>query len=383
MNSTLTQKTETKKKSVKKETIFKLGELFCGPGGIALGAISSKVVSKNSIWSIQHTWANDYSEDTCLTYKRNICPDNIESVICLDVRKLKIKSLPPIDAFAYGFPCNDFSLVGKQKGFEGTFGPLYTYGVEVINYFKPKFFVAENVGGITSANDGKAFYKILDDFKTAGNGYKLTAHLYKSEEYGVPQTRHRIIIVGIDKKLKKEFKVPSPNTKDNPVSVRTAIENPVIEKDAFNNEITSQSDIVVERLKYIRPGENAWTAKLPDHLKLNVKGAKMSQIYRRLHPDKPSYTITGSGGGGTHGYHWSENRALTNRERARLQTFPDNFIFEGSKEDVRKQIGMAVPPTLSRVIFTSILQTFAEIPYPYVSASITDDYEQGYLFKGE
>ena len=383
MNATLTKKTKTKKTSVKKEIVFKLGELFCGPGGIALGAISSKVVSKNSIWSIQHTWANDYSEDTCLTYKRNICPDNIESVICLDVRKLKIKSLPPIDAFAYGFPCNDFSLVGKQKGFEGTFGPLYTYGVEVINYFKPKFFVAENVGGITSANDGKAFEKILDDLKTAGNGYKLTVHLYKSEEYGVPQTRHRIIIVGIDKKLNKEFKVPSPNTKDNPVSARTAIENPVIEKDAFNNEVTSQSDIVVERLKYIKPGENAWTAKLPDNLKLNVKGAKMSQIYRRLHPDNPSYTITGSGGGGTHGYHWSENRALTNRERARLQTFPDNFIFEGSKEDVRKQIGMAVPPTLSRVIFTSILQTFAEIPYPYVSASIADNYKQGYLFKGE
>lgn len=383
MNATLTKKTKTKKTSVKKEIVFKLGELFCGPGGIALGAISSKVVSKNSIWSIQHTWANDYSEDTCLTYKRNICPDNIESVICLDVRKLKIKSLPPIDAFAYGFPCNDFSLVGKQKGFEGTFGPLYTYGIDVLNYFKPKFFVAENVGGITSANDGKAFEKILDDLKTAGNGYKLTVHLYKSEEYGVPQTRHRIIIVGIDKKLNKEFKVPSPNTKDNPVSARTAIENPVIEKDAFNNEITSQSDIVVERLKYIKPGENAWTAKLPDNLKLNVKGAKMSQIYRRLHPDNPSYTITGSGGGGTHGYHWSENRALTNRERARLQTFPDNFIFEGSKEDVRKQIGMAVPPTLSRVIFTSILQTFAEIPYPYVSASIADNYKQGYLFKGE
>jgi len=383
MNATLTKKTKTKKTSVKKEIVFKLGELFCGPGGIALGAISSKVVSKNSIWSIQHTWANDYSEDTCLTYKRNICPDNIESVICLDVRKLKIKSLPPIDAFAYGFPCNDFSLVGKQKGFEGTFGPLYTYGIDVLNYFKPKFFVAENVGGITSANDGKAFEKILDDLKTAGNGYKLTVHLYKSEEYGVPQTRHRIIIVGIDKKLNKEFKVPSPNTKDNPVSARTAIENPVIEKDAFNNEVTSQSDIVVERLKYIKPGENAWTAKLPDNLKLNVKGAKMSQIYRRLHPDNPSYTITGSGGGGTHGYHWSENRALTNRERARLQTFPDNFIFEGSKEDVRKQIGMAVPPTLSRVIFTSILQTFAEIPYPYVSASIADNYKQGYLFKGE
>ena len=76
--------------------------------------------------------------------------------------------------------------------------------------------------------------------------------------------------------------------------------------------------------------ENAWTAKLPDHLKLNVKGATISQIYKRLDPNKPAYTVTGSGGGGTHVYHWKEPRALTNRERARLQTFPDDFKFHGS-----------------------------------------------------
>ena len=91
------------------------------------------------------------------------------------------------------------------------------------------------------------------------------------------------------------------------------------------------------------PGENAWNSSLPKHLQLNVKGAKLSQIYRRLYPDRPAYTITGSGGGGTHGYHWSEPRALTNRERARLQTFPDDFVFKGGRGSVRKQIGMAVP----------------------------------------
>ena len=89
----------------------------------------------------------------------------------------------------------------------------------------------------------------------------------------------------------------------------------------------------------------------------------MSMIYKRLDPEKPSYTITGSGGGGTHVYHWKENRALTNRERARLQTFPDNFIFEGSKESVRKQIGMAVPVKGAKIIFDSILKTFAGIDY--------------------
>lgn len=104
-------------------------------------------------------------------------------------------------------------------------------------------------------------------------------------------------------------------------------------------------------------------------LKLNVKGARISQIYKRLDPDKPAYTVTGSGGGGTHMYHWKEPRALTNRERARLQTFPDDFVFCGSKESVRKQIGMAVPCKGVQVIFEAILKSFAGISYPSTEAS--------------
>jgi DNA (cytosine-5)-methyltransferase 1 len=122
---------------------------------------------------------------------------------------------------------------------------------------------------------------------------------------------------------------------------------------------------VVERLKLIEPGQNAWTANLPPELKLNVNGAKISQIYKRLDPAKPSYTITGSGGGGTHVYHWSENRALTNRERARLQTFPDTFVFHGSKESVRRQIGMAVPPDGAKIIFDAVLNLLNGIPYEH------------------
>lgn len=102
---------------------------------------------------------------------------------------------------------------------------------------------------------------------------------------------------------------------------------------------------------------------------MNVRGAKISQIYKRLDPTKPAYTVTGSGGGGTHIYHYKENRALTNRERARLQTFPDNFVFEGSKESIRKQIGMAVPAKGAQVIFEAILNTFAGIEYDSMPAS--------------
>jgi DNA (cytosine-5)-methyltransferase 1 len=350
----------------KRKIIFRLGELFCGPGGLAFGAIRSKVSNKDSDYLIKHEWANDFDKDSCATYIRNICPESPNSVICQDVRQLSIENLSPIDAFAYGFPCNDFSIVGEQRGINGSYGPLYTFGLKVLDHFKPKFFVAENVGGITSANEGKAFKKILYDLSIAGNGYELTTNLYKFEDYGIPQSRHRMIIVGIEKRLKKKFAVPAPTSIGSHISARQAIEIPPIPSDAGNNELTKQSQIVIERLLKTKPGENAWTAELPDNLKLNVRNTRLSHIYKRLHPDKPSYTITGSGGGGTHGYHWDEPRALTNRERARLQTFPDDFIFEGSKESVRKQIGMAVPPKMVEIIFSDILKTIAGVFYKSV-----------------
>ena len=140
----------------------------------------------------------------------------------------------------------------------------------------------------------------------------------------------------------------------------------------MNNELTKQSDMVVKRLNYIKPGENAFTANIPEEYQLKVKGAKISQIYKRLDPEKPAYTVTGSGGGGTHIYHWSEPRALTNRERARLQTFPDDYEFKGSKESVRRQIGMAVPCQGARIIFEAVLKTFAGIEYPYMEANIEE-----------
>ena len=347
-------------------TVFRFGELFCGPGGLALGAIQAKVVKKGKTYSVQHTFASDIDSTACETYVHNICNGHKNNVLCQDVRKLDINELPDIDALAFGFPCNDFSIVGEQKGIKGKYGPLYIYGKKVLDAKKPKWFIAENVGGIRNDDDGKTFAKILDDLRNAGPGYELTPHFYKFEEYGVPQRRHRIIIVGIDVRENLKFEVPEPTTQDHPVSAINAIEIPPIPRGAPNNEFTKQSKTVIERLQHIPEGQNAWYQGIPEHLRLNVKGAFLSQIYKRLKRDEPAYTITGSGGGGTHVYHWSEDRALTNRERARLQTFPDDFIFLGSKEQVRKQIGMAVPPKVAEVIIRAILQTFAGIEYKTV-----------------
>lgn len=354
-----------------------LGELFCGPGGVAKGAEQARVDRRRTKPIVRHRWAVDYHPDTCSTFRKNILDGSDSSVLTCDVRELDVaRDLLPlgdIDIFAYGFPCNDFSLVGEHKGMSGTFGPLYSYGLPVLEAFRPKAFVAENVGGIQSANEGKAFTKILEDLE--GCGYELTPHLYRFERYGVPQTRHRVIVVGIRNDLDVKFEVPAETHKTEFLSCRAAIESPPIGAEAANQEFTKQSDSVISRLKNIKPGQNAWTADLPEDLRLNVKGAKLSQIYKRLDPDQPAYTITGSGGGGTHVYHWKEPRALTNRERARLQTFPDDFEFVGSKESVRRQIGMAVPPLGAKVIFEALIKTLEKKPYDHIEANLMDKFK--------
>ena len=331
---------------------WELGELFAGAGGTALGASMAEYGDTR----FRHAWATDNNRDACKTFRLNIDIDK-DSVICKDVEDLDFNQLAPIDGLIFGFPCNDFSVVGEKRGIRGRFGGLYRYGVAALRHFEPKFFVAENVSGLTSVNKSADFKMILSELE--GAGYRVTPKLYKFEEYGVPQKRHRMIIVGFRNDLDVEFVPPEP-TCDNPPTVADALAG--LLEGAPNNDRTAQHPRVVERLKHIKPGENAFTADLPEHLRLNMRsGVMISQIYRRLVPDQPSYTITGSGGGGTHMYHWEENRALTNRERARLQTFGDEFLFVGSKESVRKQIGMAVPPKGVAAIFESVLKSLAGI----------------------
>ena len=176
---------------------------------------------------------------------------------------------------------------------DGVDVPLYSYGVKVLKLYKPQWFLAENVGGLRNANDGKAFTKILDEMRAAG--YKLYPNLYNFETYGIPQARHRIIIVGIRDDIDVEFKIPSNAPyADVDNTCKTAIEVPPIASDTPNNDLTKQSATVVERLGYIKPGQNAFTAELPEHLKLNVSGAKISQIYKRLDPTKTCLLYTSS-----------------------------------------------------------------------------------------
>jgi DNA (cytosine-5)-methyltransferase 1 len=185
-------------------------------------------------------------------------------------------------------------------------------------------------------------------------------------DLGVPQNRERLIIVG----LRSDLGVAPPPIplpfKDRHRTVKEALENSKRPLDGLaNHEVGLDSAQVVERLKLIPPGRN-YTV-IPEGHRLAVKGL-ISHVYKRLDPDKPSYTIIAAGGGGTHGYHYLEPRRLSNRERARLQSFPDWFVFSGPNGSdpssqypaVRRQIGNAVPPEAAKVIVRSVSEALVK-----------------------
>ena len=326
-----------------------LGELFCGAGGMTLGAAQAG----RDGWEFEHRWVTDGDRDACETISQIVPAGRVR---CADVTELDFSRLPPVDGLAFGFPCNDFSQVGKRQGVAGEHGGLYRWCVRGLEALEPRFFVAENVSGMGNTGGGSDFAKILNALETAGPGYEVSVGLYRFEQFGVPQKRWRYILVGWRRNLGVRFEHPPPTGER--MTAGEALAG--LPEDAANNERTRHSPLVVERLKHIRPGENIFQAALPEHLRFRMRsGATVSQLYRRLKADEPAYTVLGAGGGGTQMFHWDEPRGLTNRERARLQTFPDWFRFTGGRASVRRQIGNALPPVGAKAVFEAVLDAIA------------------------
>ena len=341
---------------------LKIAELFCGAGGFAEGAKKA---------GFKHIWGVDIHKDSCETFKNNQkCEAFHEKIEDFSkpkrLEKVK-KDFGKINGLLFGFPCNDFSLVGKKEKMEGKFGGLYRYACKVLNFFEPEFFVAENVTSLSKKlkfnsseqvlvknvfdkeklqnQNYQNFKKIMGDLANCSkHGYRIYADNYKFEEYGIPQTRHRIILVGFRedyfRKNKINFEKPEKN-KGPKKTCKEALDE--IPDGMEHTEKTKHDERVIRRLKKTAEGKNVWDLGDDKDGLPGVKKARMSHIYKRLDSSKPAYTVTGSGGGGTHVYHYKENRALTNRERATLQTFPFTYNFVGGKESIRRQIGMAVP----------------------------------------
>lgn len=319
--------------------MYKIISIFTGAGGLDIG-FHGNFKYLNSFYpalNFQTEVALDVNEDACNTlefnkkYFKNTKVYN-ENIIKFDYKKIPNNNY---DVLLGGFPCVTFSVVGKQTGIkDNTNGQLYESYARYVEYFKPKVFLAENVKGIISANKGKAIKVIKKRFEDTG--YKLKIFLVNFADFGVPQLRERVLFIGVRKDINTDFIPPEFTHKNSHITVLEAFKG--INTSCVNHVFFKQSQSTIEKLKAIPEGGNF--KDLPKHLA--VKGL-MSNIYRKLDRNKPAYTVIASGGGGTWTYHYEEPRAITNRERARLQSFPDDFIFKGSNTEIRRQIGNAVP----------------------------------------
>lgn len=335
----------SKKTSPNKPTIV---SIFSGCGGLDYGFHEE---------GYQTVWANDFSEWASLSYKENFG----DVIHCADITKINPftdKTIPECDIVLGGFPCQDFSIIWKQPGLNGKRGGLYRHFLEFVSAKRPKAFVAENVKGLLTANKHKAIETIIKDFESIAPGYIVKPHLYNFAEYGVPQFRERVLIVGIRCDTGFDFKHPKPThgpqAKKPYVTAGEALKG--VEKAQFNNEKINCLDKTRRMLELIPEGGNF--TDIPKDSPLYVKGM-ISHVYRRIKLDEPAKTIIAAGGGGTWGYHYPEPRPLTNRERARLQSFPDTFRFIGNITEVRRQIGNAVPPQGVRAIAKRLKPLFS------------------------
>ncbi len=323
---------------------FKIFSTFTGAGGLDIGFHGDFDFLGRYFPKLPFTteYALEYNKDAITSLEKNkkyfkntkLIHKDITENIEKELLKYKPKEY---DIFLGGFPCVTFSVVGKQEGLKNDKdGQLYESFAKYVERLQPKVFIAENVKGILSANKGEAVKIIKKRFEL--DGYKLKIFLVNFADFGVPQLRERVLFIGIRNDIKTEFIPPEFTRKNNHISSKQAFK--YIPKNCIHTQHLKVSDKVVERLKLIPQGKNF---KAVENTPYAVKGL-MSNIYRRLHEDEPAYTVIASGGGGTWGYHFKEHRPLTNRERARLQSFPDDYNFQGSTTEVRRQIGNAVPP---------------------------------------
>ncbi len=326
--------------------MFKLVSLFSGCGGMDLGFHQ---------YGYNIVFANDIDNDAVKTYRKNL-----GDIVQKDIREIHEDEIPDCDVLTAGFPCQPFSSAGNRKGVADERGTLFHECIRIIKKKKPKAVVFENVRGILSIknDDGNKLIhtieQMMDDV-----GYYVDYKLVKASDYGVPQNRYRVLIVGLRKDLNKRFVFPKP-IKSNKLTLRHALSN--LKPDIPNNEHWKLSPQSQEIVLYIKEG-GSWKDipydKLPERMKNirdNIKKYKSPNFYRRYSWDEICGTITAAATPENCGIlHPTEDRRYTVREIARIQSFPDDFVFEaGSIAGMYKIIGNAVPPRLAYEIAKQI-----------------------------
>lgn len=304
---------------------LKVASLFCGCGGTDVGLLGDfdflgKHYESNGM---EIVYANDIDDNACNIFKENfgITPDN------RDIREVKSEEIPEFDILTGGFPCQSFSIIAqnpKRLGVKDERGKLFFEMCRILRERQPKCFIAENVKGILTANKKSAFPLILKEFEESG--YDVQYRILNSANYGVPQKRERVIIVGFRKDLNIDFSFPDVEIEDenNFAPLKKVIEKKVDEKYFFSERAVAG---MMKKREIMNKGR-AQDINKP----CNTVGAHLAKV--SLNSTDP-VLMEGK-----------RYRRFTPREVARIQSFPDDFELVGSEAAQYRALGNAIPPVM-------------------------------------
>lgn len=322
--------------------MFKFASVFAGCGGCDLGMIGD--FNFNNIYydklPFTSAFVNDIDQKALNTHELNF---ETQKVICCDICDLDCENIPDHDVIIGGFPCQSFSTVNPTKDPFDDRANLYKQMVRIVKEKQPKAFIAENVKGLLTLKNGTIFKRICRAFEEVG--YVLSYKLLNAANFGVPQKRERIVIVGIRKDLGKKFEFPKEPNIDNWAPLSVAVKQLAIPDKKYYF-----SDRAVLGMKKAKNNMKRGLAQNLDAPSLTITShlAKVSLNSRDpvllVDPEKELY------------------RRFTPREAARIQSFPDNFCFAGSEADAYRQIGNAVPPVMFWYIAKSLAELLTSIP---------------------
>ena len=303
---------------------MKIVSLFAGIGGFDLGFVQA---------GHQVIWANDIWHDAAETYKLNFG----NHVVCQDVKVIATNDIPDSDIIIGGFPCQGFSLANQKRNEDDERNTLYLEFVRILKDKQPPFFIAENVKGILSLGKGSVFQMILKDFSDIG--YDVQYALLNAANYGVPQSRERVLIFGTKKNCPLKIDFPPKPT----------------------HQKLNGSPIPADKKQWVGVGHALKDIPEPqaEHSLKNHEASKYKLRFngylghRVINPDLPCPTITARGdekGGVVVHHHPNNHRRISAREAALIQSFPIDFDFFGGKTSIYRQVANAVPPKLAYAI---------------------------------
>ena len=312
---------------------LKVASLFCGCGGTDVGLLGGFdfLGQKYNTNNIEIVYANDIDDNACNIFEENfgIKPDN------RDIREVKSEEIPDFDILTGGFPCQSFSIVAqnpKRLGVKDERGKLFFEMCRILREKQPKCFIAENVKGLLTANKRSAFPLIMEEFEKSG--YDVTYSILNAAEYGVPQKRERVIIVGFRKDLNIQFFFPDIALKKEDLyePLSSVIEKTVDEKYFFSERAVAG---MMRKREFMNKGR-AQDIEKP----CNTVGAHLAKV--SLNSTDPVLKIG------------ERYRRFTPREVARIQSFPENFKLVGSETAQYRALGNAIPPVMFWYVANSV-----------------------------